>query len=115
MDRPRLPSLPVGLISVTARDRARRAVQVAVVAQFRLPGWLAAAVAGAVLTGWLVNTVDGGHGDARFLVAICLGGLVATAALAAGWVTEPDEIERWALRALVAAFAATVAVFALGG
>lgn len=115
MERPLPPSLPLGLISAAPRDWARRAVQFAVAAQLRLPGWPAAAVLAAVLVGWLVNAVEWGHGDARFLVAMCLGSLVATAALVAGWVTEPDEIARWALRALVAAFAVTVPVFAWGG
>jgi hypothetical protein len=115
MEPPLLPPLPVGLISAAARYWARRAVQFPVAAQLRLHSWPAAVVVAAVSTGWLGNAVDWGHGDARFLVAMCLGSLVATAALTAGWATEPDELERWALRALGAAFAATAPILASGG
>ena len=105
MDLGSLPPLPVGLLSVAARDLAHRAVRFAVAAQPRLPGWRATAVLAAVLAAWLVNAQEWAHGDVRYLVAICLGSLVATAALAVGWVTEPEELERWALRALAVAVA----------
>lgn len=115
MEQPLPPPLPLRLISVVARDWACRAIQWAVAAQIRLPGWPAAALVAAVLTGWLVNAVEWGHGDARILAAMCLGSLVATAALAAGWATEPDKLQRWALRALAAALATTASILASGG
>lgn len=101
MDLAYLPPLPVGLISAAARDLAFRAVQFTATAQPRLPGLPAAAVVTAVQGAWLINSVD--WGGAGLIVAIGLGSLVATAALAAGWTSEPEEIERWVMRALVAA------------
>ncbi len=43
-------------------------------------------------------------GVATFMVAACLGSLVATAVLVAGWTWEPEGLERWALRALLSGF-----------
>ena len=100
MDLTYLPPLPVRLISAAARDLAFRAGQFAA-AQPCLPGLPTAAVLAAVLVAWLINSMD--SGGAGFMVAVCLGSLVAVAALAAGWTSEPEEIERWAMRALVAA------------
>ncbi len=115
MDRPFLPPFRVGRTSVVARHWSRRAIQFAAVAQLRQPGWPAAALVAAVLTGRLVNAVEWGHGDARLLVTVCLGSLVATAVLAAGWAMEPDQLERGALRALAAALAATLPMLASVG
>lgn len=103
MDLAYLPPLPVGLISAAARDLAFRASQFVAAAHTRLPGWPGAAVFAAVGTAWLMNSMDWGLGEAGLMVAVCLGSLVATAVLAAGWTSEPEELERWAFRALVAA------------
>lgn len=62
------------------------------------------AVLVAVLAAWLVNSMDWSFGDARAMIAIGAASLVATTALAAGWAAEPEELERWSLRALAAAF-----------
>lgn len=103
MDLAYLPPLPVGLVSAAARDLALRARQYIAAAQLRMPGRAAAAVLAAVLAAWLINSMDWGLGEAGFAVAVCLGSLVATAALAAGWTSEPEELERWLLRAVAAA------------
>jgi hypothetical protein len=108
MDLGYLPPLQVGLISLAARDLAERAGHVAVAAERRLPGLPTAAVLGSMGAAWLVNVLEWGHGDLRFLVAISLGSLVATVALAVGWSSEPEELERWAARALVAALASAL-------
>ncbi|MGV3573117.1 MAG: hypothetical protein ACO1PB_21185 [Ramlibacter sp.] len=71
-------------------------------APMRLPGWPAVAIPAAVLPAWLVNSMHW-VGDAGFMVAVCLASLVATAVLAVGWTSEPEAVERWALRAVGAA------------
>lgn len=101
MDFAYLPPLPVGLISAAVRDLAFRASQFVASAHPRSPGWAGAAVFAVVGGAWLMNSIDWGVGGC--VVAVCLGSLVATAALAAGWSSEPDKVERWAVRALVAA------------
>lgn len=104
MDLGYLPPLPMGLISVAARDLAFRAIQFRAFGQRLLPGWPVAAVFMAAFVAWLPNSADWGLGGAGFIIAVCLGSLVATAAIAAGWATEPEELERWAIRAAAAAF-----------
>lgn len=68
------------------------------------------AVPAAVLAAWLVNLVDWSFGDARAMVAVSVASLVATAAIAAGWASEPEELERWAVRAGVAAFVSALPI-----
>lgn len=80
-----------------------RAPGIAAAARPRHPIPPAGAVVSAVLGAWLVNFMDWSFGDARALVAVCAASLVATAAIAAGWCSEPEELEKWALRAFVAA------------
>ncbi len=108
MDLGYLPPLPVGLISAAARDLAERVGPVAVAAKRRLPGRRVAAVLGSVCAAWLMNAMKWGHSDVSFLVAISLGSLVATFALVIGWSSEPEELERWAARALLAAVASAL-------
>lgn len=108
MDLGYLPPIPVGPISAAALEMTEPVGPVAVAAESRLPGRPAAVVLASVCAAWLMNAMEWGHGDVRFLVAMSLGSLVATSALAMGWSSEPEEIERWAARALVAAFASTL-------
>lgn len=100
--------LSMGLMSAAARDLGHRVVQVTEAARFRLPSRAAAAVLASVGAAWLINAMERGHGDLRFLVALSLGSLVAAFALALGWTSKPEELERWAARALVAAVASTL-------
>jgi len=102
MDLAYLPPLPVGLISAAARALAFRVGLFVASPHPRLPAWPGAAVLATVVAAWLVNSMDWGVGEAGLMVAVCLGSLVATAALAAGWASEPEELERWAFRALAA-------------
>lgn len=108
MDLGYMPPVPVGLLSAAARHLAERVGPVAVAAERRLPGRRAAVVLASVCAAWLINAIDWGHGDVRFLVAMSLGSLVATSALAIGWSSEPEELERWAARALLAAVASAL-------
>lgn len=110
MDLAYLPPLPVGLISAAARDLAFRASQFVATAHPRLPGWPAAAVSAGVVAAWPLNSIDWGLGLAGLMVAVGLGSLVATAVLATGWTSEPEELERWAFRALVAALGSALPV-----
>jgi hypothetical protein len=110
MDLGYLPTVPMRLISVAARDLALRAAQLAAAARLQLPGWPAVAVLALVCAAWLINAADWSHGDMRILVAASLGSLVATAALAVGWSSEPDKLEIWSLRALAAAVASVLPV-----
>jgi hypothetical protein len=87
-----------------------RAIQFAAAAGPRVPGWPAAVVFAAILAAWLVNSREWGFGDAQTLVAVCAGSLVATAALTAGWVAEPEELEQWVLRALAATVISVIPV-----
>lgn len=112
MDLGCLPPLSMGLMSAAARDLAHRVVQVAEAAQLRMPSWPATVVSAAVLAAWLVNSIGWGHGELSLLVALCSGSLVATSALAIGWATDPEELERWAGRALAAAFASALPALA---
>lgn len=108
MDLGYLPPLPVGLIPAAARDLAERVGHVAVAAERRVPCRPVAVVLASVCAAWLLNVMDWGQGDLRVLVAISLGSLVATSALAIGWSSEPEELERWAARALLAAVASAL-------
>ena len=108
MDLGYLPPLPVGLMSVAARDLVERVGHVAVAAERRLPCRPVAAVLASVCAAWLINATEWGPGDVRFLVAVSLGSLVATFALAIGWSSAPEELERWAARALLAAVASAL-------
>jgi hypothetical protein len=105
MDLGCLPPFPMGLMSAAARDLAERAGSVAVAAERLRRGGAAAAVLASVCAASLINSMEWVHGDLRYLVAMSLGSLVATSALAMGWLSEPEELERWAARALVAAVA----------
>lgn len=102
MDLGYLPPLPMGLISVAARDLALRA-QLAAAARLRLPARPAVAVLASVGAAWLINAADWSHGDMRILVAASLGSLVAAVVLAVGWSSEPDQIEKWMLKAILEA------------
>ena len=108
MDLGCLPPLPMGLISAAARDLAGRVGSVAAAAECRLASRPAAVFLASVCGGWLINTVGWAHGELRFLVAISLGSLVATTALAVGWWSEPEELGPWAARALLAAVASAL-------
>ena len=108
MDLGYWPPPPMGLISVAARYLGLRAAQLTVAAQGHIPRWPAAAILGAVAVAALLNAADWGHGDVRFLIAISLGSLVATSALVIGWSAEPDELERWVGRALLASGASAL-------
>jgi hypothetical protein len=108
MDLGYLPPLPVGLMSAAARDLAGRVGPVAAAAERRLPSRPAAVVLASVCAAWLINAMDWGYSDVRFLVAMSLGSLVATSALAFGWSSEPEELERWSARALLAAVASAL-------
>ena len=108
MDLGYWPPLPMGLISVAARDVGLRAARFTVATQRHLPRWPAAAVLGAVAVAASLNAADWGQPEVRFLIAISLSSLVATSALAIGWSAEPEKLERWAARALLAAFASAL-------
>lgn len=108
MDLAYLPPLPVGLISAALRGLAVGTSQIVAGVYPRWPGWPSAAVFAAVVAAWLLNSMDWGLGVAGLMLAACLGSLVATAVLVAGWASEPEELERWALRALVAALASAL-------
>ena len=110
MDLGYLPPLPVGLTLAAARDLMFRTLKFVAAARPLLPAWPAVAVFGAIMAAWLINSMDWGFGPVRFMVAACSGSLAATAALAVGWATDPEEIERWTGRALAAAFAATLPI-----
>lgn len=110
MDLAYLPPLPVGLISAAARDLTFRASQIVASAHPRLPGWPGGVVISSVVAVWLGNSMGRGLGVAGLMVAVCLGSLAATAVLAAGWTSEPEELERWAFRALVAALGSALPV-----
>lgn len=111
MDLGFLPPLPAGLMSAAMRDLASRGVQLAAAAQSRLPSAPAAVIFSAVLAAWLVNSMSWRFDDARFIVVVCSGSLVATAALAVGWASQPGALERWTLRAGVAALASALPAF----
>lgn len=59
----------------------------------------ASALLAAIGVAWLLSMMDFGSLEGQALVAVCAASLVATVALAAGWATEPNELERWVLRA----------------
>lgn len=109
MDLGYLPPLPMGLISAAARDLALRATRFAGVAARRQ----AAAVLGVAAVAALINAADWRHGDVRFLVAMSLGSLVATTALAVGWASEPAAIEKWTVWALCASVASAIPLISL--
>lgn len=77
----------------------------------RLPRWPAAAVLAAGSFAWSINSMDWGFEGTRVMTAICTGSLVATVALAVGWASEPEEIERWVLRALAATSISVLPLF----
>jgi hypothetical protein len=108
MDLGYLPPLPVGLISAAARDLAGRVGPVAGAAERRLPSRPASFVVASVCAAWLINALLWDCGDVRSLVAISLSSLVDTSALAIGWSSEPEELERWVARALIAAAASAL-------
>jgi hypothetical protein len=101
------PPLSMALTSVGARDLAHRAAQLVAATRLR-PGPPVAAVLAAVLVAWLFNAAGWGPSGANALTALCLGSLVATAALAGGWGSEPVELERWAARAVAAGVASAL-------
>jgi peptidoglycan/LPS O-acetylase OafA/YrhL len=98
-----LPTFPFEGSSVPARDLARGSAELALAIQGRLASFSTGTVLAAVVVSWAINAGDWGPSQSPCLVAVCLGSLVATVALAIGWSTEPDEIERWAVRASAAA------------
>lgn len=100
---------PWGMMPGAARDVALRAIKFAATALTRWPGWEAAAVL-AVMTSWLVDSTAFSHSDARPVAAVCSGSLVAAAVLVVGWSSEPEELERWALRAFLAALGSALPV-----
>lgn len=65
----------------------------------------------AVGAAWLVPALDWSFGPARILVAAGAASVVATLSLCVGWAAEPEEIERWLLRAAGAACAAAWPAF----
>jgi hypothetical protein len=97
-----LPALPVWRVSAPARYWAFRAIQIAEAASPRGPWWAVVVVSAAVLAAWFVNSTAWGFAELQAMVAVCTGSLVATAALTVGWASEPEELERWVLRALAA-------------
>lgn len=97
--------LPMGVVVVAWRHLAARAVRLAAASRPCLPCGCCATVLAATAAASLVNLMNWNVGDARMLVAVGLASLVATTALAAGWLSEPDELERWSLRAVAAACA----------
>jgi hypothetical protein len=99
------PLLPVGLMAFAARDLAARAVDLVAAARaLRLRSPLAVVVV-AALGGALLDAVAWGCASLAPLVALLSMGLAATLALAVGWWSEPDEIERWLATAAFAALA----------
>jgi hypothetical protein len=97
-----LPALSLGPVSAATRDWAFRPIQFAAASRPRAPCWPAAAIFAAVSAAWLVNSKEWGFDEVQALVAVCTGGLVATAVLTVGWASEPEDLERWVLRALAA-------------
>lgn len=87
-----------------------RALEIGAPAPLRRPILPGVTVVAAVLGAWLVNFVDWSFGDARAIVAVCAASLVATAVIAAGWALEPEELERWAIRAGAAAFVSALPI-----
>lgn len=98
-----LPDFPNGRLSILARSFALRTIQFASAAQPRvMPGWPAAATFAALSAAWSVNSMDWGFVEAQAMVAVCAWGFVATVALAVGWASEPEELQKWVLRAFAA-------------
>lgn len=106
-----LPPLAAGLMPPAARDFMHRGIQSTASAQWHLSFWPAAAVLAAVAAAWLINAVDWGLEEMRVMVAFSTGSLVATVVLAVGWASEPEEIERWVLRALAATSISVLPLF----
>lgn len=101
---------PWALMSAAARDLALRAIAFAAAALTRWPGWETVAVLAVMSASWLGNSTAFSHSGARPVAAVCLGSLAAAAVLVAGWDSEPEELERWALRALLAALGSALPV-----
>lgn len=87
-----------------------RALQIDASARPRLPIPPGVTVVAAVVGGWLVNLVGWSLADAGAILAVCTASLVATAAIAAGWASEPEQLERWAIRAGAAAFVSALPI-----
>lgn len=107
----RLPPLAGGLMSAAVRDFMHRDTKHAAAGHLRLPRWPVAAVLAAVSFAWSINSMDWDFGDTRVMIAIGTGSLVATVALVVGWASEPEEIERWVLRALAATSISVLPLF----
>lgn len=110
MDLGYLPPLPVGLTLAAARDLMFWTLKLAAAARLLLPAWPAAAVFGAITVAWLINSMDWGFGFVQFMVAACAGSLTATAVLALGWATDPEELGPWTARAIAAAMASALPI-----
>lgn len=108
MDLAPQPPPPMGPISVRARDLVNQAAQLAATTRPRLPSLPVASALAAVMAAWLFNAAGWSPSGAEALTALCLGSLAATAVLAAGWAAEPEELERWAVRAVGAALASAL-------
>lgn len=92
-------AFPAPLLCAVNVDRSRlgRCTSEASVATLScLPG------SAVMLAAWLINSVDWGH-DATRLWLRSVSAAFAAATLVVGWVSEPEELEQWAARALVAA------------
>ncbi|MEJ5989067.1 hypothetical protein WG902_03635 [Ramlibacter sp. PS3R-8] len=108
-----LPPLALGPMLAAARDLAFRVSQFVAAAPPRLPGRPVVVVAAAILSAWTVISFDWSFGFALPIVTVGCGSVVATITLVAGWRSDPDEIERWSIRAVIASLIATVpALFA---
>lgn len=110
MDLVYLPHLPAGLTLAAARDLMFHTLKLAAAARPLLPAWPTAAVFGAIMVSWLINSMDWGFGPVRFMVAACAASLTATAALSLGWVTDPEEPGRWTARAVAAALSSALPI-----
>lgn len=107
------PPVPMALRSAAARDLALGATQPVAAALRRLLGRPATAVFGVVAVAWLINASDWSRGDARVLVAMSLGSLVATTTLSVGWASEPVALEKWAAWAVCASVASAIPLISL--
>jgi hypothetical protein len=110
MDLGYLPPLPVGLIRAAARDLGSQILKLAAATRPLLPAWPIAAILGAIVVTWLINSMPYGFGPVRVMVAVCSGSLTATIALAVGWVTDPERLDLWSARALAAVFASALPI-----
>lgn len=102
---------PERRVSAATRDLALRVFRTLYAAARRhRPDTPGAIVLSAVGAAWLISLQVGALCEARMIVAACVGSLVATASLATGWASQPEQLERWTLRTIGAALVSALPV-----